>query len=101
MLVGDSYQIASIRFGNWFNVAHKFVPATSVFELTTPYRSNNPNLLLLWERVRKMDDRVEETIVICVEIIVRIAPQKSKGADHIRFSIAEILWFLVHSIAIC
>lgn len=62
VLVGDSYQIASIRFGNWFNVAHKFVPATSVFELTTPYRSNNPNLLLLWERVRKMDDRVEETI---------------------------------------
>ena len=62
VLVGDSYQIASIRFGNWFNVAHKFVPATSVFELTTPYRSNNPNLLLLWERVRNMDDRVEETI---------------------------------------
>ena len=62
VLVGDSYQIASIRFGNWFNVAHKFVPATSVFELTKPYRSNNPNLLLLWERVRKMDDRIEEII---------------------------------------
>lgn len=62
LLVGDSYQIASIRFGNWFNVAHKFVPTTSVFELTTPYRSNNPNLLLLWERVRNMDGRVEETI---------------------------------------
>lgn len=62
VLVGDSYQIASIRFGNWFNVAHKFVPDTSVFELTTPYRSNNPNLLLLWDRVRHMDDRVEETI---------------------------------------
>ena len=62
VLVGDSYQIASIRFGNWFGVAREFVPATSVFELTTPYRSNNSNLLLLWEHVRNMDDQVEEII---------------------------------------
>lgn len=34
VLVGDVYQIESIYFGNWFSIARKFVPATSVFELT-------------------------------------------------------------------
>lgn len=40
VLVGDVYQIESIYFGNWFSIAQKFVSATSVFELTYPYRSN-------------------------------------------------------------
>lgn len=62
VLVGDSYQIASIRFGNWFSVAHAFVPENSVFELTKPYRSDNEGLLLLWDRVRKMDDTILELI---------------------------------------
>ena len=29
LLVGDTYQISSIRFGNWFSVARAFVPETS------------------------------------------------------------------------
>jgi ATP-dependent exoDNAse (exonuclease V) alpha subunit len=62
VLVGDSYQIASIRFGNWFSVARAFVPESSVFELTKPYRSNNEGLLTLWDRVRKMDDTILELI---------------------------------------
>ena len=62
VLVGDSYQIASIRFGNWFSVARAFVPETSVFELTKPYRSNNEGLLTLWDRVRKIDDTILELI---------------------------------------
>jgi len=62
VMVGDSYQIASIRFGNWFSVAREFVPETSVFELTKPYRSNNEGLLKLWDRVRKMDDTILELI---------------------------------------
>lgn len=62
VMVGDSYQIASIRFGNWFSVARMFVPETSVFELTKPYRSNNEGLLTLWDRVRKMDDTILELI---------------------------------------
>lgn len=63
LLVGDTYQISSIRFGNWFSVAQAFVPKTSVFELTVPYRSNDNNLKLLWERVRNMDDTILELIV--------------------------------------
>lgn len=63
ILVGDSYQIASIRFGNWFSLARAFVPETSVFELTEPYRSEkNSNLLKFWNRVRNMDDNILEII---------------------------------------
>ncbi len=62
LLVGDTYQINSIRFGNWFSVARSFVPETSVFELTTPYRSNDDNLKRLWSRVRNMDDTILELI---------------------------------------
>jgi len=62
LLVGDTYQISSIRFGNWFSVARAFIPDTSVFELTTPYRSKDDNLKLLWTRVRNMDDTILELI---------------------------------------
>jgi hypothetical protein len=62
ILVGDSYQISSIRFGNWFSLASEFVPNHSVFELTKPYRSNNQSLLILWDRVRKMDATILELI---------------------------------------
>jgi energy-coupling factor transporter ATP-binding protein EcfA2 len=62
VLVGDSYQISSIRFGNWFSLASSFVPTSSVFELMKPYRSNSPGLLTLWERVRKMDETILELI---------------------------------------
>lgn len=62
LLVGDSHQIASIRFGNWFGVARYFVPATSVFELEVPFRSTDKGLLTLWSRVRKMDETILELI---------------------------------------
>lgn len=63
VLVGDTYQIASIRFGNWFGVARAFVPEISVFELTTPYRSKkNEGLRTLWDRVRTMDNTLLEII---------------------------------------
>ena len=62
ILVGDTYQIEAIRFGNWFNVAQQFIPKTSSSELTKPYRSNDSGLLELWNRVRKMDDNVLELL---------------------------------------
>lgn len=61
LLVGDTYQINSIRFGNWFTALHSFLPSTSVFELTTPYRTKNQRLIL-WSKVRAMDDNVQEII---------------------------------------
>ena len=41
VLVGDVYQIESIYFGNWFSIAQMFIPNTSVFELTHPYRTTD------------------------------------------------------------
>jgi energy-coupling factor transporter ATP-binding protein EcfA2 len=62
VLVGDVFQIESIRFGNWFSMVRAFVPKTSVFELSRPYRSQNPNLLNLWGKVRNIDEDILEHI---------------------------------------
>lgn len=62
ILVGDVFQIESIRFGNWFSVARSFVPKASVFELTKPYRSNKKALLEFWRRVREQEDTIIEII---------------------------------------
>ncbi len=63
VLVGDSCQISSIRFGNWFSIAKAFVPSTSVSELMTPFRSNDTGLLTLWKRVRNMDGAILEALI--------------------------------------
>ena len=63
LLVGDTYQISSIRFGNWFTALSHFIPKTSVFELTKPYRAkDNQRLLNLWSKVREMSDDVKEWV---------------------------------------
>lgn len=62
VLVGDVYQIESIQFGNWFSMARAFVPYTSVYELTKPYRSHNDKLLKLWGKVRNIEDDIVEHI---------------------------------------
>lgn len=58
ILVGDTYQIEAIEFGNWFDAVRNFLPKTAVCELTKPYRSNSKQLLALWDNVRKMEDDV-------------------------------------------
>jgi hypothetical protein len=63
VLVGDIYQIESIYFGNWFSIAQKFVPKSSAFELTHPYRTTNNDLLTVWDRVRNVDDAILEPLV--------------------------------------
>jgi ATP-dependent exoDNAse (exonuclease V) alpha subunit len=63
VLVGDSYQIASIRFGNWFSAARDFISDSAVFELTKPYRSRNERLQTLWDKVRTMDDLILERLI--------------------------------------
>lgn len=62
MLVGDSFQIESIRFGNWFRLAKEFLDAESIFDLnkgpqaqTRQYRTQQPELIKLWDSVRKSD----------------------------------------------
>lgn len=62
VLVGDVYQIESIEFGNWFSLARSYIPKESVFELTKPWRTEDEALLTLWDRVRNLDDRIEESL---------------------------------------
>ncbi|MFH9419497.1 ATP-dependent RecD-like DNA helicase [Streptomyces sp. NPDC017529] len=62
VLVGDVYQIESIQFGNWFGIVRSFLPSTSVFELTTPFRTKNDALLGFWDKVRNVDDDIAEVM---------------------------------------
>lgn len=60
VLVGDMFQIESIKFGNWFSIAKSFIPQSAVCELSTPYRTEDKKLKLLWNSVRKLDGKVKE-----------------------------------------
>lgn len=62
VLVGDVYQIESIQFGNWFGIIRSFIPSTSVFELTTPFRTKNAALLDFWNKVRAIEDDIAEVM---------------------------------------
>lgn len=62
VLVGDVYQIESIQFGNWFGIIRSFIPSTSVFELTTPFRTKSNSLLAFWNKVRGIDDDIAEAM---------------------------------------
>lgn len=58
VLVGDTYQIEAIEFGNWFDAIRGFLPTTAICELVKPYRSNSKQLQALWDNVRKMEDDI-------------------------------------------
>lgn len=60
ILVGDSYQIESIQFGNWFSAINSFIPKNSIFELKTPYRTSSGSLLDFWNKVRNIEDDIAE-----------------------------------------
>ena len=62
VLVGDTYQIEAIEFGNWFDAVRSFLPKASVCELTKPYRSDSTALLRLWKDVREMEDDIFELL---------------------------------------
>lgn len=56
LLVGDTYQIEAIGFGNWFSIIRNVLPDRCCYELTIPHRSPDEQLQRLWEEVRNMDD---------------------------------------------
>ena len=64
LLLGDIYQIESIKFGNWFNFARYFVDKKSVYELVTPYRAKDKTTLLdMWTYVREFDGNMFERLL--------------------------------------
>ena len=62
VLVGDIFQIESIRFGNWFEISKEFVNKKAIYELTMPWRTKNDKLLTLWKKVRDRNDDILEHI---------------------------------------
>ena len=64
VLVGDVYQIRSIKFGNWFSLARYFLSSDIIYELNTPYRSKHSSMVELWNKVRLLDERTEEYIAM-------------------------------------
>ena len=62
VLVGDMFQIESIKFGNWFSISHSHFKGSNVVELTQPYRTSCPDLIETWGKVRTLSPDILEHI---------------------------------------
>ena len=63
LLVGDTYQIDAIQFGNWFSVLKVIFYRKVLFlNLPSPIESKDERLLELWDKVRHMEDTAKEVI---------------------------------------
>lgn len=56
IMVGDIYQIESIKYGNWFEICSRYFDENSKFELSHTHRTIDGDLIELWNCVR-YDDR--------------------------------------------
>ena len=60
LLAGDTYQIESIKFGNWFSLAKSFLSKHSIFELSETKRTDEKRLSDFWECARHKPDSIIE-----------------------------------------
>lgn len=60
VLVGDMFQIESIKFGNWFSISYFHFKGSYVVELTQPYRTSCPELINTWEKIRTLSPDILE-----------------------------------------
>ena len=60
VLVGDIFQIEAIQFGNWFEIAKEFIKPEAIVELNTPYRTEDEDLIDIWNKIRKIDPLIME-----------------------------------------
>lgn len=65
VLAGDTYQIESIEFGNWFSYAKDLIKSQgSNIELLSTWRTKDQNLIELWKEVRSKGPLITEKLVI-------------------------------------
>lgn len=65
VLAGDIYQIESIEFGNWFSYAKDLVQSQgSNIELLSTWRTEDQDLIELWQEVRCKGALITEKLVI-------------------------------------
>ena len=57
IMVGDIYQIESIRYGNWFQICSRYFKSGISYELEMTHRTTDDDLLDLWSCVRANDKR--------------------------------------------
>ncbi len=62
ILAGDIYQIESIRYGNWFEIAQYFIKKSAIANLKKTYRTEEAQLITLWDRVRWLNDDISEQL---------------------------------------
>lgn len=65
VLAGDTYQIESIDFGNWFTYAKDIIKTKgSNVELVSTWRTKDPGLIELWNETRNKGTLITEKLVI-------------------------------------
>lgn len=64
VFAGDTYQIESIDFGNWFFYAKEILPSRSIVELNSTWRTQKQTIKNLWEEVRFLRPLITEMLVI-------------------------------------
>lgn len=64
LLVGDTYQIESIRLGNWFEIVRPFLDTKCIFELDQPWRTTSSDLKSLWTSVRLLKNDISELLAL-------------------------------------
>lgn len=62
VLVGDMFQIESIRFGNWFGICNSHFNGQLKTDLVKTYRTSCPELIETWNHIRKLSDCMLEHI---------------------------------------
>lgn len=83
ILAGDIHQIESIEFGNWFFYAKDIIKTQgSNVELLSTWRTQDQNLISLWNEVRTKNDMITEKLVINGPYSEDIGPKVFKRADE-------------------
>lgn len=62
LFLGDTYQIHSIKFGNWFSLLPYFLKKDAFVDLANQFRSQSEVLLKVWESVRKLESNIQELL---------------------------------------
>ena len=76
VMAGDIHQIESIDFGNWFYYAKDIIQARGAsVELLSTWRTNDQNLISLWDEVRKKDVCINEKLALLGPYTTDIGPE--------------------------
>ena len=82
VLAGDIHQIESIEFGNWFFYAKGIITAPGAqIELLSTWRTEDENLLSLWDEVRTRKELITEKLVIDGPFSEDLGPSIFNRAD--------------------